>query len=569
MWRRALGVATVEEDGDVGSSLGGSSYGDPSGGSVLSTDEAGSEAARAAAAAVPRPVAAAVPQPVAAAAAAAAAVDPDASPPSAGTAVGLGGGGGRVVSPRLYHQSRRLRLELAGVVAAVELVALVAGTGGRAVGNGSAADVGAGGMGALPPTMWQRTSSEGGDESPTSDEETELFNNTTVHMDYPGPETDDDDDDDDNGGDAAAASGDGGGFVAEEGFLGSLLASAAGSSGGARATKAPSPPSGGLAKLSPRGSGSPPRSTAAAAAPGSAPIPPRRWRKMVFTPAPPLPPMESPASPAGSVSGSTGSGGGSSPPPVDALDDDGVGDEEELSREELLRRLQRARARLRTWEGAGRELLYGLVLNAEMNAVYAGMLREQLHIALSALPSVSSVEYLEASLPSVPREAPRMTLVSWEGLGHSTWDVAFSPRSWWVRARLTGASTRTALRLLSFSVELSVTDVAVRGRLRVALSSDLSAVRLSWAAMPAVEATVTSAVGWGTLPLPLQAGPLEARVLAEARRWIRRRLVAPASMMVVLKRHRPPAAGLSDEDVSAAAAAAARAVVRSGLPSLF
>lgn len=414
-------------------------------------------------------------------------------------------------------------------------------------------------MGALPPPLWQRSSSDGGDEAPTSDEETELFNNTTVHMDGPGAVDDDDDDDNDDGG---------GGYVGRRGGAGG---GGDGGGGGGRPAKAPSPPSGTASAPSPGVLGSPGGVAAAAAAPGSVPIPPRRWRKMVFTPAPPLPPMDPPASPTGSISGSAGScgGGGTSPLPSDALDDDGVGDEEELSREELLRRLQRARARLRTWEGAGRELLYGLVLNAEMNAVYAGMLREQLHTALSALPSVSSVEYLETSLPSVPREAPRMTLVSWGGLGLSTWDVAFSPRSWWVRARLTGASTRTALRLLSFSVELSVTDVAVRGRLRVALSSDLSAVRLSWATMPAVEATVTSAVGWGTLPLPLQAGPLEARVLSEARRWIRRRLVAPASMMVVLKRHRPPAAGLSDEDVSAAAAAAARAVVQSGLPSLF
>jgi hypothetical protein len=221
-----------------------------------------------------------------------------------------------------------------------------------------------------------------------------------------------------------------------------------------------------------------------------------------------------------------------------------------LSRAELELRVLRAEAAVDRYAAAARHLLSGLALSPTANAGYSAVARGLVRNALLALPSVSAVDLCECSFPAVASgaEAPALVLAHYDGLGYSEWEVDWRPASWWHSVALT---TTLGLR-----VRVHVSALRVVGRVRVALSDDLSAVRLSFAGSPVVELSIetTVSIAGGYVPIPVR-DTIDEGIRAAVSGFVRDNLVDEKSMVFVLRR-RPPS--VSEEEVAAALEAAQR-----------
>lgn len=228
-----------------------------------------------------------------------------------------------------------------------------------------------------------------------------------------------------------------------------------------------------------------------------------------------------------------------------------------LTRAELEARVLSAEAGAARYACAARALLAALALSPLANAHYSGVARALLRASLAALPTVASVDVCECSFPAVASgaEAPALASVRWDGLGYSEWDADWRPASWWLGVQLT-----TALGLV---VRVRVSGMRVRGRVRVALAGDLSAVRVAFAGRPVVELSIETAVSMagGYVPVPIRE-TIDEGIRKAVSGFVRDNLVKGQSMIFVLRR-RP--VDVSDEDIATALEAAQRQSSIAGL----
>ena len=222
-----------------------------------------------------------------------------------------------------------------------------------------------------------------------------------------------------------------------------------------------------------------------------------------------------------------------------------------MSKEDLVEELLKARRLLHTWSTAASSLVTALALAPESTSFYARMLRELLSDALDELELIDELRHVECSMPSIPSESPHLTLVDWRGLPYSTWDIQWSPNSWWVSVSAVGYRWG-----LSFNVLTQCSSITIHGRLRCAFSPDLTSVRLSFVQEPDLHMSIESTVGWGAVPIPVRE-QIESIVRAQILSFISNNLVGEESLVVVLRRKAIQA--ISNEDLQEARAAAQRA----------
>ncbi len=209
------------------------------------------------------------------------------------------------------------------------------------------------------------------------------------------------------------------------------------------------------------------------------------------------------------------------------------------------------RARVQMWERAASELVSGLALAPDANAVYSRLLRALLTQALAGVSAIDELRHVECSMPSLAAERPSISLLQWSSLAYSEWHITWSPASWWVSVSCVGYRWG-----LSFNVLTSCSSIFVRGVLRCAFSEDLTSLRVSFTREPTLHMSVESKVGWGAVPVPVQE-QIEGIVRSEIHKFVMENLVGNESLVVVLRRKAKEL--VSDEDVQEAKEAAKRA----------
>ena len=65
------------------------------------------------------------------------------------------------------------------------------------------------------------------------------------------------------------------------------------------------------------------------------------------------------------------------------------------------------------WEDCMRQLAYSVMLSPDMNDIYKQTCTQMLRDALSSVEQVQRIIYVDASFPSVPAEAPHLSLQKW------------------------------------------------------------------------------------------------------------------------------------------------------------
>lgn len=213
-------------------------------------------------------------------------------------------------------------------------------------------------------------------------------------------------------------------------------------------------------------------------------------------------------------------------------------------------RLKAANNRIEAWEQCMQRLVGCVLLGPDMNDMYKEEFSALLREALGSLEQIQEVHYVECSFPSVPSEAPHISLESWTSLDHSEWTIKWAP-SWSMQVAVEGQQYYTQFKLL-----LRLFEFEVVGKLRVSASPSLSTIMLSFLQPPHVcfkTECSASASNWGA-PLPLQTY-IEAVVHEECRAWLSRNMVAPHEM-VLKPASLQPKDGLTDEDLKKAIRAA-------------
>jgi len=208
-----------------------------------------------------------------------------------------------------------------------------------------------------------------------------------------------------------------------------------------------------------------------------------------------------------------------------------------------------ARMRESSWERLCVDLLSSLALTPSMTAFYAEQVTELLTNSLCGIEQVLSVDFVQCSFPSVPRERPLLRLVRWLGLHYGEFELAWAPKSWWIAASVHAA--------IGCQLLVKLHGMSVKGIVRTALSPDCSALRLSFCANPKLAMTASSSVLVGTIPVPLQDWT-EAAVLKLVHELVHSRLVSPNSQVFVLRR--TLLGGAEELDIARRAAERARCI---------
>lgn len=209
------------------------------------------------------------------------------------------------------------------------------------------------------------------------------------------------------------------------------------------------------------------------------------------------------------------------------------------------------RAKMKEWEKMASEMVGALALAPDCTAMYARLLRELLCDALLGVASIDALRHVECSLPSLPTERPALSLVRWDGLTDSEWDVEWSPTSWWVSVSAVGSRWG-----IGFNAVTRCSAIHVSGRLRAAFSPDLTALRVAFVDTPHLAMSVRSRVGWGAVPLPVRQ-QIEQVVRNQLRDFVSDTLVSDQGLVIVLRRKAVEL--VTEDDVREATEAAERA----------
>tara|TARA_B110001452_G_C15174399_1_gene408100 strand:+ start:111 stop:980 length:870 start_codon:yes stop_codon:yes gene_type:complete len=197
------------------------------------------------------------------------------------------------------------------------------------------------------------------------------------------------------------------------------------------------------------------------------------------------------------------------------------------------------------WEDCMRQLAYSVMLSPDMNDIYKQTCTQMLRDALSSVEQVQRIIYVDASFPSVPAEAPHLSLQKWVSMGCSEWDVSFRP-SWSIMVAIEGS------HYLSFQLELKVCDINVSGRMRVAFATDpaFSKISISFLELPTLGIKTECTVSWGSTPLPIQEY-IGSAVEDYFKAYITDTMLAPNAMDIEPASFQPKTS-LTDDDVERA-----------------
>lgn len=188
----------------------------------------------------------------------------------------------------------------------------------------------------------------------------------------------------------------------------------------------------------------------------------------------------------------------------------------------LERELAEARRANQEWCMAASSLVNVLLMSPRQNDAYATEVKKSLETAFASLSF--ELKYVDCSFPSTPANAPKVSLVKWYSLDRSEWHLTWAP-AWSCEVCVDGRLSSTTL--------LRVSGVKIDGRLRLAFSSDLTRLGLTFADMPTAHVDVGCKVIIGQLPLPIQE-TMGGLVRDVALRWIRDHLVAPNQIDLTL-----------------------------------
>jgi len=182
-----------------------------------------------------------------------------------------------------------------------------------------------------------------------------------------------------------------------------------------------------------------------------------------------------------------------------------------------------------------------------MNDMYKHECSSLLTQALTNLEQIDRVRYVDCSFPSVPSEAPRLSLDKWNSLSASEWQLRWSP-SWSIQIAVEGS------HYVAFRMILRIHSVQLAGTLRVNSTKDLRTIRLSFVEQPQMRMCVDCTIAWGSLPLPLQ-DYIGDTVVGEFRAWFNKQMVQPNELVLTPSAFQPKST-LTDADVEKAMRAA-------------
>lgn len=239
-----------------------------------------------------------------------------------------------------------------------------------------------------------------------------------------------------------------------------------------------------------------------------------------------------------------GGGGGPSPNAAGAAASEDV-DTLQKQVAGLRAELRASRKMISMWEDCMSQLAYSVMLSPDMNDLYKQTCTRMLRDALSSVEQVQRIVYVDASFPSVPAEAPRLSLQRWVSMGCSEWDVSFSP-SWSIMVAIEGS------HYLSFQLDLKVCDINVAGRVRLAFATDppFSKISISFVEPPTLGIKTECTVSWGSTPLPIQEY-IGSAVEDYFRAYITDTMLAPNAMDIEPSSFQPKTS-VTDEDVERA-----------------
>ena len=192
-------------------------------------------------------------------------------------------------------------------------------------------------------------------------------------------------------------------------------------------------------------------------------------------------------------------------------------------------RLAQALYRDDMWTEATRRILFPLILGPHMCSLYRRELVKALGRALNNSGFIEG-SAVHPSFPTVPSEAPVLSLRHFNSLNDTAWDVMWSPRSWSVDAAIEGS---VAGGFGAFSIGVHVSGLSVEGTLLARASAGLESIWLSFDEEPNVGLSVVSNVTWGVVPLPLKAR-IESLVLGELRNFLKNFMQRPKELEVKL-----------------------------------
>jgi len=160
--------------------------------------------------------------------------------------------------------------------------------------------------------------------------------------------------------------------------------------------------------------------------------------------------------------------------------------------------------------------------------MYSRLLRTILCTALKSVVSIQHIRHVECSLPSLPTERPKLSLINISNISSTTcisdsrWRIDWKPASWWVSVAATGSKWG-----LAFNALTTVSHISISGVVKTRFSEDLTAIRLAFVDEPQLDMTVKSevamAVGMGVynmgIPVPVEE-QIEDVIRNELRRFI-------------------------------------------------
>uniref|UniRef100_A0A7S4DXS8 Uncharacterized protein n=2 Tax=Lotharella globosa TaxID=91324 RepID=A0A7S4DXS8_9EUKA len=218
-------------------------------------------------------------------------------------------------------------------------------------------------------------------------------------------------------------------------------------------------------------------------------------------------------------------------------------------------RLREAEATIDGYQRGIRQILNCIILSPMMNHFYRQKLTQTLESVFVAVDSITKVIYINCSFPSIEDEFPEVKLKDWQGLPDSRWKVSWSP-SWHITARVEGS------HYLSFTLNIRIHKLKVDGDCLLSCAKDLSSVTISFPEVPTVSLQIDTVIALGILPIPLSImkESISTRVKGAFISWLKRSLVAPASMSFPCLRS---GLTLTEEAILEEAKAAAKVAQRS------
>mmetsp|Transcript_73066 Transcript_73066/g.202656 ORF Transcript_73066/g.202656 Transcript_73066/m.202656 type:complete len:533 (-) Transcript_73066:151-1749(-) len=214
-------------------------------------------------------------------------------------------------------------------------------------------------------------------------------------------------------------------------------------------------------------------------------------------------------------------------------------------------RASELQGRLNMWESLISSLSFVMAMGPDRGEQCKRTFMKELSDAIKSVDSVQEVSHVTCSIPAVQSEAPRLSLIHWNGELDQPmeWDVQWASACWSVGVSVLGRQYG-----LSFSLKLRVHHFGIKGRLSVSLpqgrAMDLSEARVSFVELPKVEFLVDSDVLLGVVPLPVQS-QVDAKIRAALKQWLSKEMVEPNAMVFTIPSLRPKYE-LSDKDVQQA-----------------